>query len=72
MVHQPTTLHLHGGPVLHRSAEAPGAPFIATAGNAPNLKVFVNAEVFIFNPGWNFLGATTQFIFVQPFVELDG
>jgi len=49
----------------------PGAPFIATAGNAPNLKVFVNAEVFIFNPGWNFLEATTQFIIVQPFVELD-
>jgi hypothetical protein len=37
----------------------PGAPFNTTAGNAPNLKVFVNAEVFIFNPGWSFLGATT-------------
>jgi hypothetical protein len=49
----------------------PGAPFISTAGNSPNLKVFVNAEVFIFNPGWTFLGATTQFIIAQPFVEAD-
>jgi hypothetical protein len=49
----------------------PGAPFISTAGNSPNLKVFVNAEVFIFNPGWTFLGGTTQFIIAQPFVEAD-
>jgi hypothetical protein len=48
-----------------------GAPFVATAGKAPNLKVFVNANVFLFNPGWTFLGATTQFIIVQPFVEAD-
>jgi hypothetical protein len=49
----------------------PGAPALATAGKAPNLKVFVNAEVFIFNPGWTFLGSTTQFIIAQPFVEVD-
>ena len=49
----------------------PGAPFLTTAGKAPNLKVFVNAEVFIFNPGWSFLGGTTQFIIAQPFVEVD-
>ena len=49
----------------------PGAPFNTTAGNSPNLKVFVNAEVFIFNPGWTFLGASTQFIIAQPFVEAD-
>jgi hypothetical protein len=48
-----------------------GAPSTFTGGKAPNLKVFVNANVFIFNPGWTFLGATTQFIFVQPFVEVD-
>jgi hypothetical protein len=52
-------------------ATGPGAPFLATGGKAPNLKVFVNAEVFIFNPGWTFLGATTQFIIAQPFVEVD-
>jgi hypothetical protein len=49
----------------------PGAPALATAGKAPNTKVFVNAEVFIFNPGWSFLGGTTQFIVAQPFVEID-
>jgi len=43
----------------------PGAPFLTTAGKAPNVKVFVNAEVLIFNPGWNFLGATTQFIIAR-------
>jgi hypothetical protein len=49
----------------------PGAPFLTTAGQAPNGKLFVNADVFIFNPGWTFLGATTQFIIAQPFVESD-
>jgi hypothetical protein len=49
----------------------PGAPFLTTAGKAPNVKVFVNAEVFIFNPGWSFLGGTTQFVIAQPFVEVD-
>jgi hypothetical protein len=49
----------------------PGAPFLTTAGQAPNVKVFVNAEVFIFNPGWTFLGASTQFIIAQPFVAVD-
>jgi hypothetical protein len=49
----------------------PGAPSNYTAGKAPNVKVFVNANVFLFNPGWTFLGATTQFIIVQPFVEVD-
>jgi len=48
-----------------------GAPLAYTAGKPPNSKAFVNANVFIFNPGWTFLGATTQFIFVQPFVEVD-
>ena len=37
----------------------PGAPAVATGGKAPNLKVFVNAEVFIFNPGWSFLEGRT-------------
>jgi hypothetical protein len=49
----------------------PGAPALQTAGKAPNVKVFVNAEVFIFNPGWSFLGGTTQFVIAQPFVEVD-
>jgi hypothetical protein len=49
----------------------PGARFLTTAGQPPNLKVFVNAEVFIFNPGWTFLGASTQFVIAQPFVGVD-
>jgi len=31
----------------------------------------VDVAVFIFNPGWTFLGATTQFIFVQPWLVAD-
>jgi hypothetical protein len=49
----------------------PGAPGLQTAGRSPNTKVFVQADVFIFNPGWSFFGGTTQFIIAQPFVELD-
>ena len=48
----------------------PGAPFKAIGGDAPNQHVFVSAEVFIFNPGWTFLGATTQFIIAVPFVAV--
>jgi hypothetical protein len=48
----------------------PGAAGLGVAGHAPNSQAFVNANVFIFNPGWMFLGATTQFIFVQPFVAV--
>jgi hypothetical protein len=55
----------------YENAAGTGAPLVATAGKAPNVKVFVNANVFLFNPGWTFLGATTQFIIVQPFVEVD-
>ena len=54
-----------------QTTAGPGAAFGYTNGQAPNTKVFVNAEVFIFNPGWTFLGATTQFIIAQPFVEVD-
>jgi hypothetical protein len=55
----------------YSATEGPGAPGNFTAGKAPNTKVFVNAEVFIFNPGWTFLGGTTQFVIAQPFVEVD-
>ena len=54
-----------------QTTAGPGAAFGYTNGQPPNTKVFVNAEVFIFNPGWTFLGATTQFIIAQPFVEVD-
>jgi hypothetical protein len=49
----------------------PGAAALQTAGKSPNTKVFVQADVFVFNPGWSFLGGTTQFIIAQPFVEVD-
>jgi hypothetical protein len=49
----------------------PTAPLVATAGNAPNYNRYANVEVFIFNPGWSFLGATTQFIYAQPFVAIN-
>ena len=55
----------------YENSAGPGAPLVSTAGKAPNVKVFVNANVFLFNPGWTFLGATTQFIIGQPFVEVD-
>jgi hypothetical protein len=50
--------------------EGPGAAATAFAngGHAPTPRAMVNTEVFIFNPGWTFLGATTQFIIAQPFL----
>ena len=53
-----------------RNDIGPGAPFKAVGGNAPNSTVAVGVAVFIFNPGWEFLGATTQFIIAQPFVNV--
>src|SRR5215467_8528472 len=53
-----------------RNDIGPGAPFKAVNGNAPNSTVAVGVAVFIFNPGWQFLGATTQFIVAQPFVNV--
>jgi len=55
---------------VNRIDVGPGAGFKAIGGNPPNQQVFVNAEVFIFNPGWTFLGATTQFIIAVPFVAV--
>lgn len=49
----------------------PTAPLVATAGKAPNFTRYANAEVFLFNPGWSFLGGTTQFLYAQPFVAID-
>ncbi len=37
-------------------------------GNHPQGHVNVDVAVFLFNPGWTFLGANTQFIIAQPFV----
>ena len=53
-----------------RNDIGPGAPFKAVNGNAPNSTVAVGVAVFVFNPGWEFLGATTQFIIAQPFVNV--
>jgi hypothetical protein len=55
---------------VNRIDVGPGASFKAIGGNAPNQQVFVNADVFIFNPGWSFLGSTTQFIIAVPFVAV--
>jgi hypothetical protein len=49
----------------------PSVPLVSTAGKAPNFTRYANVEVFIFNPGWSFLGATTQFIYAQPFVQIN-
>jgi hypothetical protein len=53
------------------TTRGPGAPFLATAGQPPRNNAFVGVGVFIFNPGWTFLGASTQFVIAQPFVEAD-
>jgi hypothetical protein len=45
----------------------PRAPALQIAGKSPNTKVFVQADVFILNPGLP--RGTTQFIIAQPFVE---
>jgi hypothetical protein len=52
----------------------PGAAFntVGPGGNHPTQNIGINAEVFIFNPGWTFLGASTDFIVAQPFVEALG
>jgi hypothetical protein len=49
----------------------PGAPTLATAGKAPNTKVFVNAEVFIFNPGRSFLGGRRSSSSLNPSSRLS-
>jgi hypothetical protein len=55
----------------HNVGSGTTAPGFATAGKFPNENDWVNANVFLFNPGWTFFGATTQFIFVQPFVQVS-